>query len=42
MIDGILPEFVALWNTRNYERGVERFCGYLTARRDELLSLAAE
>ena len=42
MIDDILPEFVALWNARNYERGVERFCGYLTARRDELLALAAE
>ncbi len=38
-IDRILPEFKALWNIRNYEKGIERFYGYLTSRRDELRAL---
>ena len=39
MIERILPEFRALWNTRNYEKGYERFYGYLVSRRDELRAL---
>ena len=39
MIDGILPEFIALWNTYNYPKGSERFAGYLTQRREELARL---
>ena len=42
MIDGLLPEFAALWRARNYEKGMERFYGYLTARRDEMRALKAE
>ena len=38
-IDRLLPEFKALWNIRNYEKGIERFYGYLTSRRDELRAL---
>ncbi|MDO5326939.1 MAG: family 20 glycosylhydrolase [Clostridia bacterium] len=38
-IDRILPEFTQLWLARNYERGVERFAGYLADRRDELRAL---
>ena len=38
-IDRILPEFTELWLLRNYERGVERFAGYLSDRRDELRAL---
>ncbi len=38
-IEGVLPEFAALWKLRNYEKGMERFYGYLTARRDELRAL---
>ena len=41
-IDRILPEFTELWLLRNYERGVERFAGYLMERRDELRALAAK
>jgi len=40
-LDGLLPEFRALWVLRNYEKGVERFSGYLTDRRDELRRLSA-
>ena len=40
MIDRLLPEFKALWNIRNYEKGIERFYGYLTSRRDELRALS--
>ena len=40
MIDEILPEYIELWNLNNYENGCERFCGYLTARRDELNALS--
>ncbi len=39
MIDRLLPEFKALWNIRNYEKGIERFYGYLVSRRDELRAL---
>ena len=39
MIDELLPEYVALWNMRNYEKGVERFSAQLAARRDELRAL---
>ena len=39
MIDDILPEFRELWFIRNFERGIERFEGYLKSRRDELLAL---
>ena len=38
-IDHLLPEFKALWNIRNYEKGIERFYGYLVSRRDELQAL---
>ena len=41
-IDELLPEYLALWKIYNYERGSERFCAYLTARREELSALAAE
>ena len=41
LIDDILPEFVALWNLYNYEKGSERYTGYLRARRSELEALAA-
>ena len=41
-IDRILPEFTELWIMRNYERGVEKFAGCLTDRRDELRALAAQ
>lgn len=40
MIDRLLPEFKALWNIRNYEKGIERFYGYLVSRRDELQALS--
>ena len=39
-IDHLLPEFKALWNIRNYEKGIERFYGYLVSRRDELRALS--
>ena len=39
MIDRLLPEFKTLWNIRNYEKGIERFYGYLVSRRDELRAL---
>ena len=42
LIDDILPEFLALWNLRNYENGSARFVGYLKARREELLALQAD
>ena len=38
-IDGLLPEFRELWLIRNYEKGIERFWGYLVSRRDELRAL---
>ena len=39
MINEIIPEYIALWNIRNYEKGCERFVGYLASRREELASL---
>ena len=39
MIDKILPEYIELWNIRNYEMGIERFLGYLQGRKEELLAL---
>ena len=42
MIDDMLPEFADLWRVRNYEKGMERFYGCLTARRDELRALGSE
>jgi len=39
MIDRILPEFIELWNMRNYEMGIARFRDNLVARRAELLAL---
>ncbi len=38
-VDRLLPEFRELWIFRNYEKGLERFQGYLTDRRDELRAL---
>ena len=42
MIDGILPEYIEIWNFRNYEMGIERFVGHLKARQEELRALKAE
>ncbi|MBR6767494.1 MAG: family 20 glycosylhydrolase [Clostridia bacterium] len=39
MIDEILPEFIEIWNIRNYEMGIARFRDGLKARREELLAL---
>ena len=39
MIDDILPEYIEIWNFRNYEMGIERFVNHLKSRRDELLAL---
>ena len=41
MIDRILPEFIDLWNIRNYEGGSARAGGYFESRRAELLALKA-
>ena len=41
LIDKILPEYIELWNYRNYEMGIARSRGYLTSRREELLALKA-
>ena len=41
LIDKILPEYEELWKYRNYEMGIARSYGYLTARREELLALKA-
>ena len=41
MIDEILPEYIEIWNYRNYEMGIERFVGHLKARRSELLALGS-
>ena len=42
MIDHILPEYTEIWNIRNYEMGIERFVGYLKARRDEMRAMKTE
>ena len=39
-IDLLLPEFIALWNIRNYEKGSERFADCLIGRRNELRALS--
>lgn len=39
-IDELLPEYIEIWNHRNYEMGIERFVNHLKARRDELRALA--
>ena len=39
MIDEILPEYIEIWNYRNYEMGIERFVNHLKSRRDEMLAL---
>jgi hypothetical protein len=41
LIDKILPEYIELWNYRNFEMGIGRSQGYLTSRREELLALKA-
>jgi len=41
LIDKILPEYIELWNYRNFEMGIARSQGYLTSRREELLALKA-
>jgi len=41
MIDNLLPEYVDIWNIRNYEMGIERFLSQLKARRDELRALTS-
>jgi len=39
LIDKILPEYIDIWNIRNYEMGIARFRDQLYARREELLAL---
>ena len=39
MIDRILPEYIEIWNYRNFEMGIARFRDYLISRRAELLAL---
>ena len=39
LIDKILPEYIEIWNYRNFEMGIARSEGYLTSRRAELLAL---
>lgn len=41
MIDKILPEYIEIWNYRNFEMGIARFRDYLISRRAELLALRA-
>ena len=42
MIDEIMPEYIEIWNIRNYEMGIARFRDSIYARRAELLALKAE
>lgn len=42
LIDKILPEYIEIWNYRNFEMGIARFRDYLIARRAELLALKAK
>ena len=35
----LMPEYEALWNYRNYEKGIEKFMTNLQKRREELLAL---
>ena len=39
LIDKILPEYIEIWNYRNFEMGIARSEGYLISRRSELLAL---
>ena len=39
LIDKILPEYIEIWNYRNFEMGITRSEGYLTSRRAELMAL---
>ncbi|MBQ2928725.1 MAG: family 20 glycosylhydrolase [Clostridia bacterium] len=39
LIDKLLPEYIEIWNYRNFEMGIARSEGYLTSRRAELLAL---
>ena len=39
MIDQIRPEYVELWNFRNYEKGIDKFLTHIDNRRKELLAL---
>ncbi len=39
MIGRILPEYIEIWNYRNFEMGIARFRDYLIDRRAELLAL---
>ncbi|MGI6698870.1 MAG: family 20 glycosylhydrolase [Christensenellales bacterium] len=39
LIDRIIPEYIEIWNYRNFEMGIARFLDHLTARRSELLAL---
>ena len=39
LIDKILPEYIEIWNYRNFEMGIARSEGYLTSRRAELMAL---
>ncbi len=41
LIDKILPEYIEIWNCRNFEQGINRFLGHIYARREELLALKA-
>ena len=39
LIDRILPEYIEIWNYRNFEMGIARFRDNLISRRAELLAL---
>ncbi len=39
LIDVILPEYIEIWNIRNYERGINKFLDHIYARRRELAEI---
>ena len=39
LIDKIFPEYIEIWNYRNFEMGIARFRDHLLSRRAELLAL---
>ncbi|MBR5231368.1 MAG: family 20 glycosylhydrolase [Clostridia bacterium] len=41
LIDEIIPEYIEIWNIRNYEMGIERSLNHFKSRRAELLALKA-
>ena len=41
-LDRMLPEYKALWNLRNYEKGIERSYHHFVSRAEELRALAQE